>query len=532
MRAVAVCDRAGTVAPVPRERLRWSRTTGQRVVLGVNVFLVVLLGGGALVIGYAAQKLAAVERLDVARDLTPPPLVGPVTAGQVVASDPPETTPGQTTTSARFVNPAPNIEENYLIVGSDNADRIAEGDQVLSGREAERSNNLADTIMLLRLRPAEGTASLLSIPRDLEVTIAGTTRTAKINTAFNHPDAETRVTRLIDTIEENFDIGLQHYIEVDLEGFRRLVDSIGGVAVCFSGPSRDTQVGFAVDSGGWAELAGPEALNYVRSRELEIQAIDGTWDNASPQADLDRINRQQAFVRSTVSQTLSDVLTDPRLLLSLLNIAAEELVVSNTFNIVGDGSDLAGWFRNFDDEDLVTASLDVEFLRITAARDNQSRVGMTEAAEVQLDVFRGIRPDDVVPKRVSVELVGSDQQSLAVSEGLAEIGFGIVSRSMGVPAGSATVVRYGLGGDGAATLVAAYLDGDVEFSTSDSLAPGTVLVEIGSDDVVVLSSPRVLEAAAPAIVTTIPTLSPGTESTTSTTEQRYEYDCSLPQPTG
>jgi len=492
----------------------------------------VVLAGGALVVGYAAQQLAAVERLSVAGSLTAPN-AAPVSAEQVVVAAPVVVTPGQTTTSAQFVSPAPDIEENYLIVGSDNAERIAEGDQVLSGREAERGNNLADTIMLLRLRPAEGTASLLSIPRDLEVTIAGTTRKAKINTAFNHPDPETRVTRLIDTIEENFDIGLQHYIEVDLEGFRRMVDALGGVAVCFSGPSRDTQVGFVIDSGGWVELAGPEALNYVRSRKLEVQAIDGTWDDVSPQQDLDRIDRQQAFVRSTVSQTLGSVVTDPRLLLSLLNIAAEELVVSNTLSIVGDGSDLAGWFRDFEDEDLETASLDVQFLRITAARNFQSLVGMTETAEIQLDVFRGIGPDDVVPRRVTVEVVGPNERGRPISDGFAEAGFVVGPRAVGEPVRAATVVRYGAGGDGAATLVAAYLDGEIEFATSDSVAAGTVVVELGDDDVVVLSTPRVLDRPAPAVVTTTtPTTEPGAiETTTTTAQQRYEFDCSAAAPT-
>ena len=46
-----------------RERLRWTRTTGQRVVLAINIFLVVTLGIGALGVGYVAQKLADVERL-------------------------------------------------------------------------------------------------------------------------------------------------------------------------------------------------------------------------------------------------------------------------------------------------------------------------------------------------------------------------------------------------------------------------------------------------------------------------------------
>ena len=294
-----------------RERLRWTRTTGQRAVLAVNIFLVVILGTGALVVGYAAQKLAAVNRVEVADSLTAAPEELPFSAERVVVVAPVVTVPGQSTTTTVFVAPAPDIEENYLIVGSDNAERIAEGEVILSGREEETANHLADTIMILRLRPAKGTASLLSIPRDLEVQIAGSTRRAKINSAFNLPDPEERVTRLIDTVEENLDITLQHYVEVDLQGFIRVIDAIGGVAVCFDGPSRDDGSFFSVETAGWSVLQGTQALNYVRSRKLEVRNIDGEWINVSRRADLDRIVRQQEFVRATVAQTFADIVSDP-----------------------------------------------------------------------------------------------------------------------------------------------------------------------------------------------------------------------------
>ena len=513
---------------MPRERLSWTRTTGQRIVLGINILLVVVLGTGALTIAYATQKLAAVERLDVADVLTAAPTEPVIRAADIAVATPVSTVPGQTTTTTEFVAPAPEIEENYLIIGSDNAERIAEGDQVLLGRDEQAANHLADTIMILRLRPSEGMAALLSIPRDLEVTIAGTTRLAKINTAFNHPDAETRVARLIDTVEENLDISLQHYVEVDLEGFRRLVDAVGGVSVCFDGPSRDLNTGLFIEAGGWRELAGRQALEYVRSRKLEIQAIGGTWDDVSPRQDLNRIDRQQDFLRETIGQTFANIISDPRLLISVLSIASEELVVSNTLNIVSDGSDLSGWFRGFADESLETHSLDVFFLPISPAHGNESRVGMKDSAETQLDVFRGIRIDDVVPKRVSIDLRGPTTLREEIGEGLEALGFVVGSQSATSVAPLTTVISYGLGGHRAATLVAAFLDTDVEFVQTEALVGNSLVIELGEADISVLTVPRSLESAAPPVVVS-PT-SVVEPTTTTTTEQRYEFDCSQPRP--
>ncbi len=530
MAEVASVDVAGTFAPVARQRLRWTRTTGQRVILGVNILLVVALGAGALAVGYLTQKLADVEVLAVADDLTAAPTERVVSAAAlevVEDTEPVVTVPGQSTTTTEFVLPAPEIEENYLVVGSDNAERVADDNAILSGREEERANHLADTIMVLRLRPAEGTASLLSVPRDLEVRIAGTNRIRKINTAFNLPDREARVSRLINTIEENLDITLQHYVEVDLEGFRRVIDALGGVAVCFDGPSQDSGSGLVVNQGGWSELDGDQALAYVRSRKLKVQNLSGRWENVSLRADLDRIERQQDFVRATVSQTFADVVSDPRLLVSILNIASEELSVSNTFTVVGDGSDLASWFRGFGEENLETMSLDVYDLPVTEARNNEFRLGMTSRAEPQLDIFRGIELDDVVPKRVEVLLRGPSAVRGPVRDGLVGIGFKIGRQDSKSDATDATVIAYGVGGHEAATLVAAFLDGGVEFSRVEDVEGNEVVVDLGPD-AIVRETPRVLETRAPPVEvppTSAPTTVPADSTTTA--PHRFEFDCSL-----
>ena len=102
--------------------------------------------------------------------------------------------------------------DNYLLVGSDSRDQ---GDP-LTGDAATASGHRSDTIMLLRYDRSRGTASLLSIPRDLYVTIPGHANKTRINAAFNDgPDV------LVRTIEQELQLPVHHYVEIDFTGFDR-----------------------------------------------------------------------------------------------------------------------------------------------------------------------------------------------------------------------------------------------------------------------------------------------------------------------
>ncbi len=117
-----------------------------------------------------------------------------------------------------------------------------------------------DTIMILRHNRETGEAGLLSLPRDLWVEIAGTGENHRINSAFGHG---TDV--LVQTITDNFGIPINHYLEVDFNGFKTLVDAIGGVEACFEYPTRDKNTGLMVTAPGCYNLPGIEGLQYTRS---------------------------------------------------------------------------------------------------------------------------------------------------------------------------------------------------------------------------------------------------------------------------
>ena len=126
--------------------------------------------------------------------------------------------------------------------------------------------------MVLRVDPEEKQAYVLSFPRDLYLPISGTGETQRINTAHAHG-----VQTLIDTIQDNFDIPINHYVEIDFVGFEKLVDAVGGVPLWFDAPVRDRHTGLDVPQAECQVLDGEQARKFVRSRYLEYQDEDGEW---------------------------------------------------------------------------------------------------------------------------------------------------------------------------------------------------------------------------------------------------------------
>ena len=143
--------------------------------------------------------------------------------------------------------------------------------------------------MVLRVDPEKKQAYVLSFPRDLYIPISGTGETQRINTAHAHG-----VQTLIDTIQDNFNIPINHYVEVDFQGFEKLVDAVGGVPMWFDAPVRDSHTGLDVPAAECQVLNGEPARQFVRSRHLEYLDEDGEWQS-DPTADLGRIARGSRF---------------------------------------------------------------------------------------------------------------------------------------------------------------------------------------------------------------------------------------------
>lgn len=277
--------------------------------------------------------------------------------------------------------------ENFLIVGSDsraNADQEAVDFGVI-GDEEDVSGSRSDSIMILRRDP-DG-ASLLSIPRDLWVPIAGVGESGKVNWAFNGGGA-----RLAQTITQGLGIPIHHYIEVDFDGFSRLVDSFGGVPICIGPPAQDSGSGLSIP-GGCQTLAGPQALAFVRSRHYEEWNEDqGDWvpDNRN---DLGRIERQQFFISAAATAVLDALKSNPFLLGNLLDAAAGLVTFDEELNLMEAGESLRAAFQ----EGLQTYQIPV----VQAFHGDQDALDLGDGADAILDYFRGVGP--LPPEPATVE---------------------------------------------------------------------------------------------------------------------------------
>ncbi len=122
---------------------------------------------------------------------------------------------------------------NYLLVGSDSRSFVATPQDAQRFGSKTQSGQRSDTIMVAHIDGGKGTGFLVSFPRDLWVDIPRIGH-AKINAAFNAGPQ-----RLIETIEQDFDVPISHYLEVDFSGFRKIVDAIGAIPISFPAPARD-----------------------------------------------------------------------------------------------------------------------------------------------------------------------------------------------------------------------------------------------------------------------------------------------------
>jgi LCP family protein required for cell wall assembly len=233
--------------------------------------------------------------------------------------------------------PAAGGGTNYLIVGSDTREGIAEDDPNAGAFLDEGvSGSRTDSIMVLRV--GGGESALLSIPRDLWVTNPATGEVGRINSVY-----QSGPTALIQAVQ-GLGIPIQHYLEIDFVSFAGLVDAIGGIDVEFATPARDTHSGLDVPEAGVATLDGSQALAYVRSRYYE-QLVDGGWQT-DPTADLGRVQRQRAFLSSLMGKVAGS--RNPFTLGQMSTALAPGMKIDDAmtyFDAIGLGWDLRGGFN-------------------------------------------------------------------------------------------------------------------------------------------------------------------------------------------
>ncbi|WP_160725753.1 polyisoprenyl-teichoic acid--peptidoglycan teichoic acid transferase TagU [Bacillus sp. USDA818B3_A] len=144
----------------------------------------------------------------------------------------------------------------------------------------------SDTMIVLTVNPNSNTVKMLSIPRDTRTEIVGKGTTDKINHAY----AFGGVQMSVNTVENFLNIPIDYYMKVNMEGFRDIVNAVGGITV-------QNDLDFTYDgyhfTKGTLNLDGKKALAYSRMR----------YDD--PRGDFGRQTRQRQIIQAVIKEGAS-----------------------------------------------------------------------------------------------------------------------------------------------------------------------------------------------------------------------------------
>jgi LCP family protein required for cell wall assembly len=392
------------------------RTWPERLAIGASIAAAVLCfaTAGGLVAGYVIlHQRQVVEFTNPA--LRPPtegaaaaPEPEPAPPADGTVADPP---PSSAPTPATFP-PADPEARNFLVTGADNGACIdPDSPYAAAFGDREDMGERSDTIMVFRVDPSASRVAVLSFPRDLYVTIAGSGNRARINSAYERNEPQ----RLADTIYENFGVGVDHFIQVDFCAFKTLVDAVGGVEVPFEFPARDPNTGLNVPTQGCFNLSGEHALAYVRSRHYEYENPPGSgnWEE-DPTSDLGRISRQQDFLRRTLSSVLAEGPLRPRVARALIK-SATQYVVTDSGLSPAKLLEFAGVLNDVEPAGILTYQIESTPRDVNGADVLEPQIEGDNMQAV-LAMFRGERSLAEAPEQVFASTTTSVRRPSATSE--------------------------------------------------------------------------------------------------------------------
>ena len=184
---------------------------------------------------------------------------------------------------------------NILVIGSDS--RVGTNGQFGSAQAIQGARS--DTMMLLHILPNHKGAVVISFPRDSEVPIIGCqpdgtgtkgqTAQSGENEMLNATYAAGGAACLWKTLESTTGVYINHFVQINFDGFQSVVNDLGGVNVCLPEAIDDPASGLNL-SAGEHHVSGAQALAFVRERHV------------GEGSDLQRIQRQQYFMAALLQQ--------------------------------------------------------------------------------------------------------------------------------------------------------------------------------------------------------------------------------------
>jgi LCP family protein required for cell wall assembly len=320
------------------------------------------------------------------------------------------------------VDPPENAEEDpftVLLVGSDSREGLtAEERKDLAAGNVDPATGekitkeRADTLILARLDPRTDHITMLQFPRDLYVSYPDGSK-GKINGVL-----ELGPNPLVQTVERLTGLDVNVYAQVNIAGFKDLIDAIDGVAVCIAEPipfDSSTGIEVTADDVGMVEFDGERAVRFVRSRNFG-------------EGDFARIQNQQKFLSAAINKV-----TSPRTFLSFGKLLGIKRALSGNLRIDSNTSlrelyDIMRRFRAFNPQNYEAytvpnlgvaeneagsvvlpdmPSLRAVFEAMAAGRspaDATNVPGRVNPSDIQVGVYNGVNHAKVVARPAAREL--------------------------------------------------------------------------------------------------------------------------------
>lgn len=379
--------------------------------------------------------------------------------------------------------------KNILVVGSDSRD----GANAKYGKDLTTMQS--DTLMVLHIPANREWATVLSFPRDSWVEIAacdkgdGSTSAVhhfKINEAFalggTSGDVAGAAACTIKTVEANTGLRIDHFMSIDFQGFKGMVDALDGIEVCPEEAIHSDKAKLDIEP-GCQTVRGEQALGYVRVRY-------GVGDGS----DIGRIGRQQEFMNALAEKAQSK-LTSPNALYGFLKSATGSLTtdpdLAGIKPLYGLGTELRGipsdrltflTVPNYPREADVpsdTANVVWQYPQAT-----EVFTALAKDKEVDKERLEADTRDPLYASAVSVQVLngtGTPGLAATVAERLTGAGLTVTGTGNAPQAAGSTTVTYPAGLERQAEALAARLPGGIRATRADGATAGVVTLVVGKD---------------------------------------------------
>ncbi len=395
---------------------------------------------------------------------------------------------GSTLGGDRPVNLSPG-SKNILVVGSDS--RAGTGGKYGSGLTTMQS----DTLMVLHIAANHKWATAVSFPRDSWVRIPacdkGNGQSSphhfKINEAFSigglGGDVGKAAACSIKTLEKNTGLRIDDFVSVNFEGFKGMVDALGGIEVCPKHAIHDKKAQLDM-AAGCQTVKDEKALGYVRTR---YSVGDGS--------DLGRIGRQQEFMKALAAKAQSK-LTSPTALYGFLDSATKSLTTDKDLAGIKPLYDLASTVKDIPSDRLTFLTVPTYPREADVPSDKANVLWQyPQAGELFGDLahdreigaagkarFAEAAKNPVTAHSVRIRVLngtGTPGRAATAAEELRKLGFTVVATG-NAPTTDRTSISYPASLKAQGEVLAARLPG-TKAAESAQASPGAVTLTVGPD---------------------------------------------------